>query len=83
MSRYYDPTSKTLVVKARWKIAGALNRLPFTCWANLVSWTLGSRPLIDRANGDDMRIDSMCRRDADACGRCYCGKISGRSEVSR
>lgn len=80
-TRYYDPTSKTLTVKARWRFASALNRLPFTCWAGLVSWALGSRPLIDRQNEDDVRINSMCRRDANACGRCYCGKIA-RTEAA-
>lgn len=74
-TRYYDPTSKTLVVKARWRIAVALDRLPFTCWARLVDWALGSRALVDfSGNRDDVRADSWCKTDERACGRCYCGK---------
>lgn len=84
MSKYYDPTSGTIAVKARWKLARALNRLPFTCWASLVSWALGDRPLVDLSgNEDDVRINSMCRNDADRCGRCYCGKIATRVEADR
>lgn len=74
-TRYYDPTSGTRTVKWRWRIAGALNRLPGTCWANLVSWALGSRRLFDRHNEDDVRQNSLCR-EASASGRCYCGKIA-------
>ena len=79
--KYYDPTSGTLAVKARWRLAYALNRLPFTCWAGLVSWALGSRPLYDHLNEDDVRINSMCRMDAaeSSCGRCYCGKLTAAS----
>lgn len=79
MRRYYDPTSKTAAVRWRWRIAYALNRLPGTCWANLVSWALGSGPLIDRYGDGDVRADSTCRRDAEACGRCYCGKLTAVS----
>lgn len=61
--------------RVRWRIAYALNRLPCTCWANLVSWALHSRPLIDRFNGGDIRQDAMCRRDTQDNGRCYCGKL--------
>ena len=76
MSRYYDPCDGTLAVKARWKIADVLNRLSGTCWANIVSWALGSRPLIAFDGEGDVRQDSLCRRDAARCGRCYCGKIA-------
>jgi hypothetical protein len=75
VTRYYDPTSGTLTVKLRWKFADLLNRLPRTCWANLVSWALGSKPLIDRHGDGDIRQDWICRKDAGANGRCYCGKI--------
>ena len=60
--------------RARWWMAAQINRLPRTCWARLVDWALHRRPLLDRY-GDDVRQDSMCRRDALACGRCYCGKL--------
>ena len=75
VSRYYDPCSGTLIVKLRWRIAGVLNRLPRTCWANLVSWALGSTPLYSRHHDNDVRQDWICRKDAAASGRCYCGKI--------
>jgi hypothetical protein len=60
--------------RIRWRIAGWLDRLPFMCWANLVSWALGSAPL------SDTRQDSICRSDMERCGICYCGKL--RSEVT-
>jgi hypothetical protein len=60
--------------RVRWTVAHHLDRLPWTCWANLVSWTTHSRPLLSR-DGDDMRQDWMCARDAADCGRCYCGKV--------
>lgn len=73
--RYYDPTSKTLAVKVRWKVASALDRLPFTCWAHLVSWALGSRRLIDLSgNQDDVRADRWCDPSESTWGSCYCGK---------
>jgi hypothetical protein len=61
--------------RLRWWAAWQLNRLPWTCWANLVSWALHSRPLVDRNGDGDVRQDWMCRSDS-ACGRCYCGKIA-------
>jgi hypothetical protein len=62
--------------RVRWNIAYALNRLPRTCWANLVSWAMRSRPLIGRHGDGDIRQDWMCRRDAADNGHCYCGKLS-------
>jgi len=62
--------------RVRWTIAHHLNRLPRTCWANLVGWALHSRPLFDRHGEDDIRQDWICRRDAIECGRCYCGKLT-------
>lgn len=61
--------------RVRWSIAYHLNRLPWTCWANLVSWAMRSRPLIDRNGDGDVRQDWMCRT-ATECGRCYCGKVA-------
>lgn len=55
--------------RLRWTIAHHLNKLPWTCWTRLVSWALdGGR--------QDVRQDSLCRRDAAECGRCYCGKVA-------
>lgn len=72
--RYYDPTDKRN--KWRWRVQWWLNKLSFTCNAHLVSWALGSRPLVDLSgNQDDARQGSMCRRDASENGRCYCGKL--------
>lgn len=65
--------------RPRWALADALNRLPGTCWANLVSFALHSAPLIDRKGESDIRQDDMCRSDAARNGRCYCGKIGGAS----
>lgn len=72
-TRYYDPTDRRN--KWRWDVAHWLNKLPGTCWASLVSWALGNRRLLDLRNGDDVRVDSLCRRDAQMCGSCYCGQI--------
>lgn len=61
----------------RWKVAGVLNRLPRTCWANLVGWALADRgqKLIDLSgNQEDVRQDWMCR-SANDTGRCYCSKL--------
>ena len=70
--RHYDPTERRN--KWRWDLAALINRMPGTCWANLVSWALGSRPMLDLRNGDDVRQDWMCASDAARNGRCYCGK---------
>lgn len=60
--------------KMRWRIAHLLDRLPWTCWTNLVTWALGWNPLREIGQTD------MCRRDAaesgDGC--CYCSKISAK-----
>lgn len=55
--------------RLRWRTAYALNRLPGLCWANLVSWALGSAPLRETP------IDSVCRYDIARTGTCYCGKL--------
>ncbi|HRD59364.1 hypothetical protein [uncultured Nocardioides sp.] len=72
--KYYDPCSGTRTVKWRWRTAGWLNRLPRTCWANIVSWALGSRPIWDREMGDDIRRSPMCFEPGQE--RCYCGKFA-------
>lgn len=68
--------------RVRWRIAGWLNRLPRTCWANLVSWALHRRPLIDRHGDGDIRQDWMCHEDAARTGNCYCNKIRTHQETS-
>lgn len=73
-ARHLDPTLRRH--KWRWDLAWWLNKLPGVCWANLVSWALGHRAIFNRFGDGDIRQDSICRLDADACGRCYCGKIA-------
>lgn len=63
--------------RARWKVAGWLNRLPGMCWANLVSWVLYDNPL------RDTRQDWLCRKDAAECGVCYCGRIDPAGLTTR
>jgi hypothetical protein len=50
-----------------------MDRLPRTCWANLVSYALRSRrsPLQFQ--------DDVCRADAARNGTCYCGGITRRT----
>lgn len=69
----------------KWWIASQLNRLRSQCWADLVSWVLDTRH-----GGTDLRgrlpwrpISGMCRRDAEECGRCYCGKLASDGTVLR
>lgn len=63
--------------RVRWTTAHWLNKVPGTCWSNLVSWALHWRPLWSRYGDGDIRQDSLCRRDPDECGTCYCGKLRG------
>lgn len=63
---YYDPTDKRNAW--RWRFASLLNRLPGTCWANIVSWALGYRALVDLRDGDDVRRNYICR--AGQCSTC-------------
>lgn len=58
----------------RWRIAHLLNRLPWTCWTNLVCWAIdGRRP--DTGYVPGFKAGLACRADLDACGVCYCGKL--------
>lgn len=61
----------------RWQVAHLLNRLPGTCWADLVSWVWGARRL------PWAPVTSACRADAAACGRCYCGQIGADGKPYR
>jgi hypothetical protein len=60
--------------RARWRIAYALNRLPWKCWPTLATWALdgyeghGSRPGLFGST-------AKCRADARKTGCCYCGKF--------
>jgi hypothetical protein len=64
--------------RVRWRLAAWLNHLPGTCWANLVSWALHSRPLYDRYGDGDIRQDGMCRPLSDHT--CYCGKVAAQKD---
>ena len=74
----------------RWTVADLLNRLPWTCWADIVDWTLqakqaplrnSSQRLIRTSRDGDtyglLRMDGSrrCRDDAARNGTCYCGKF--------
>lgn len=65
--------SRTSRDRWRWRVASAMDRLPRTCWANLVSYALRSRrsPLQFQ--------DDVCRADAARNGTCYCGGITRRT----
>jgi hypothetical protein len=60
--------------KLRWRIAYLMDRLPGQCWANLVSFALGSR------RSPWQPVDDVCRddRDQSGAGACYCGKLRSR-----
>ena len=79
-TKHYDPTSKSLVVRARWTVAWWLNKLPRTCWSNLVSWALGDRKLWDPGNHDDVRQNYLCGDGVSRTGSCYCGKLRKREQ---
>lgn len=64
--------------RVRWWAAWKLNHMPRTCWANLVSWALHSRPLFDRFGDGDIRRTSMCFEPGQE--RCYCGKFANPLE---
>jgi hypothetical protein len=58
--------------RGRWLLAGLLNRLPWMCWANLVSYALGDR------RWPWQPVDAVCRADIERRGACYCGKVPAR-----
>lgn len=55
----------------RWWLIRLLNRLWFTCWADLVSWAMGSHDKALRMCFDQR----PCRRDLGRLSSCYCGKV--------
>lgn len=72
-----------LAAKIRWKIAYRLDRLPAFCWANLVDWALSSRAerrKLGYGALEHLRVDSLCRRDAQRNGACYCNKVRQQPE---
>ena len=72
--------------KARWFIAERANRhLPRQCWSDLVMWAMR-----DPKDDPDWRCDlpwrpigEICRKGAQDCGRCYCGKLAADGSVLR
>lgn len=63
----------------RWWIANQINRLPGTCWADLVDWALGSQRWPWAPVTRDCRADAA----ASGCGRCYCGQIGADGKPFR
>lgn len=54
----------------KYRLIGLLNRLPETCWTELVCWVeYGGSPLRDAF------CASRCQQTAARCGACYCGKV--------
>lgn len=71
--------------RLKWWLADKLNRLPGRCWSSLVDWAMH-----DYRDDPDWRsevpwrpIDEGCRKDAEAAGRCYCGKLGSDGTVLR
>lgn len=66
MTRAQDMTEK-----ARWTLARAVDRLPGTCWVDLVDFAQGNRPSPVSSN----RKCGPASEDYRRCGSCYCGKL--------
>jgi hypothetical protein len=60
--------------RLRWWAAHRLNRLPWTCWVDLVDWALDGRAR-QLAAAVRPRAQQSCRADRDTLGCCYCGKL--------
>jgi len=64
-----DAKIRRLRDRARFAIAGLVNRLPGQCWADLVMWAM---------RRDDSKLpwspSPSCREDMERTGCCYCGK---------
>lgn len=61
--------------KVRWWLVPLLDRLPWTCWAQLCSWAVnggeqGDGPGVLTAPGRECRAESAVHRDRS----CWCGK---------
>lgn len=75
----------SLIERLKWRIADLVN-FRTQCWADLVSWVLDDERIRDtgiRAKLPIRPITETCRKDALACGRCYCGKLSADGGVLR
>lgn len=55
-----------------WRVASALGKTRWFCWADLVSWVLEPAGRSEERLADTRGVDS-CRRDAAASGICSCG----------
>ena len=61
----------------RWKVAHWLtDRTGRVCWSNLVGWCLHWYPKEQSLRWVFREGTETCRRDAEKCGTCYCGKFS-------
>lgn len=65
--------TRTTGTRLRWRIAGILDHLPGQCWSDLVNWALGWTKGEKRTPWSP--VTSTCRRDLEATGTCYCGKL--------
>lgn len=64
--------------RLRYRLSGLLVRLPFMCWADLVSWS-------ERTRGYTLRgcaKSRSCRTEAQSHkhGACYCGKFQRKDD---
>lgn len=60
--------------RLRWGIARLVDRLPGQCWSGLVEFALDER-FLTRRRWPWAPISEACRKDAERCGACYCGKL--------
>lgn len=76
-------TAQRKLMPWRWEVAELLNRLPWTCWSDLVGWVM----CVDRKERRDYPLRKAfawkpCRgADYDRCGSCYCGKFQDRAQI--
>ena len=72
--------------KTRWDVAMWVNdHVPGQCWSNLVMWAI-REPMDDpdwRSDVPLRPITESCRKDAQACGRCYCAKLAADGSMLR
>lgn len=68
-----------MIERLRWRYAALLNKLPGTCWADLVSWVLDDRrERRERSWRERLGWTTQrhhCRADLARVGCCYCGKL--------
>ena len=72
----------------KWRTAMLVNRLFHRrqCWADLVSWVLDTERVRDTGLAAKLPwrpIGPSCYLDAEAAGRCYCGKVGADGVVLR